>query len=448
MDNRQFYRKVAMIAVPVALQGLISSSLTLLDNMMVSSLSETALSAVNLGVQLFNIQWMMVFGFCTGGSTFLTQFWGAEDTKSIRKVIGFASVNTLGLSLILFCLARFLPRQIISLYTADHLTIELGVEYLRTAAVNFLLIGLIQPLSTALRATQQTRIPMYISIGAFFTDVIFNYLLIFGKFGFPRLEVKGAALATVIARIFEATMMVVMVFVRKNPLKGPLREFFAFDKSFAVRVYKNSMFTTLNETLWSGANSAMTAAYGHINTVSYAAFSAAHIVMGIFLMCMFSLGDASLILVGAKIGEGKRSEALDIAKKLLRLCVIFGIAAGVMIGIFSRFIIKLFTLSPEGYAIAQQLFYINAVFCPIYLINGVLVSGLLRAGGDTRFAALTEILVMWLTSVPLAFIGAMWLKLPIAAVVLITQVESIIKIFILIRRFRSGKWLNYMIEGM
>ena len=157
------------------------------------------------------------------------------------------------------------------------------------------------------------------------------------------------------------------------------------------------MFTTLNETLWSGANSAMAAAYGHISTVSYAAYSAAHIVMGIFLMCMFSLGDASLILVGAKIGEEKREEAFSIAKKLLRLCIIFGIIAGIMIGIFSRFIIKLFTLSPEGYSIAQQLFYINAVFCPIYLVNGVLVSGLLRAGGDTRFAALTEILVMWLT---------------------------------------------------
>ena len=432
-----------MIAVPVALQGLISSSLTLLDNVMVSSLSETALSAVNLGVQLFNIQWMMVFGFCTGCSTFLTQFWGAEDTRSIRKVIGFASVNTLALSLLLFLLSTFFPRQIISLYTSDPLTIELGVEYLRTAAVNFLLIGLIQPLSTSLRATQQTRIPMYISVGAFFIDVVFNYLLIFGKFGFPRLEVKGAALATVIARIFEAAMMLIMVFVRKNPIKGPIHEFFAFDKSFAVRVYKNSTFTTLNETLWSGANSAMAAAYGHINTVSYAAYSAAHIVMGIFLMCMFSIGDASLILVGAKIGEGKREEALGIAKKLLRLAVIFGILAGIMIGIFSRVIIRLFTLSPEGYSIAQQLFYINAVFCPIYLVNGVLVSGLLRAGGDTRFAALTEILIMWLTSVPLAFIGAMWLKLPIAAVVLMTQVESVIKIFV-----RSGKWLNYMIEGM
>ena len=448
MDNKQFYRKVARIAVPVALQGLISSSLTLLDNMMVSSLSETALSAVNLGIQLFNIQWMMVFGFCTGGSTFLTQFWGAQDTKSIRKVMGFAGVNTFALSFLFFCLGVFFPRQIISLYTNDPLTIELGVEYLKTASVNFLLIGLIQPMSTSLRSTQQTRIPMYISIGAFVIDVVFNYLLIFGNFGFPRLEVRGAALATVIARVFEFTMMVIMVFVRKNPLKGPARDLFAFDKAFAVRVYKNSTFTTLNETLWSGANSAMAAAYGHINTVSYAAYSAAHIVMGIFLMCMFSLGDASLILVGAKIGEGKKDEAFTIAKKLLRLAVIFGAIAGVMIGVFSRFIIKLFTLSPEGYLIAQQIFYINAVFCPFYLTNGILVSGILRAGGDTRFAAITEIAIMWLTSVPLAFIGAMWLKLPIAVVILLTQLECLIKIVVLMKRFRSGKWLNYMIEGL
>ena len=185
MDNKQFYRKVAMIAVPVALQGLISSSLTLLDNMMVSSLSETALSAVNLGGQLFGIQWMMVFGFCTGCSTFLTQFWGAQDLKSIRKVTGFCMVNTFVLSCLFFCLGTFFPKQVLSLFTNDPLTVELGAQYLKTAAVNFLMIAVIQPLSTALRSTQQTRIPMYISVGAFFTDVVFNYLLIGGNLGFP-----------------------------------------------------------------------------------------------------------------------------------------------------------------------------------------------------------------------------------------------------------------------
>ena len=448
MNNRQFYKKVAMIAVPVALQGLISSSLTLLDNMMVSSLSETALSAVNLGVQLFNIQWMMVFGFCTGGSTFLTQFWGAQDRGSVRKVVGFTTINTMALSLIFFCLGTFFPRQVISLYTSDPVVAELGAQYLQTAAVNFLFIAVINPLSTALRATQQTNIPMYISIAAFVTDVVFNYCLIFGNFGLPRLEVRGAALATVIARALEFCLMVILALVRKNPLKGPARQFFSFDKNFAKRVYKNSAFTTLNETLWSGANSAMNAAYGHIGTVQFAAYSASITIMNLFLMCMFSIGDASLILVGARIGEGKQEEARDTAKRLLKLAAVFGVIAGVLIAIFSRFIIRIFELSPEGFAIAQDIFYVNAVFCPVYLVNGVLISGILRAGGDTRFAALTEILIMWLTSVPLSFICAMWLKLPIALVILITQLEGIIKFFILFRRFRSGKWLNYMIEGM
>ncbi|MBQ9890719.1 MAG: MATE family efflux transporter [Firmicutes bacterium] len=448
MNNRQFYKKVAMIAVPVALQGLISSSLTLLDNMMVSSLSETALSAVNLGVQLFNIQWMMVFGFCTGGSTFLTQFWGAQDRGSVRKVVGFTTINTMALSLIFFCLGTFFPRQVISLYTSDPVVAELGAQYLQTAAVNFLFIAVINPLSTALRATQQTNIPMYISIAAFVTDVVFNYCLIFGNFGLPRLEVRGAALATVIARALEFCLMVILALVRKNPLKGPARQFFSFDKNFAKRVYKNSAFTTLNETLWSGANSAMNAAYGHIGTVQFAAYSASITIMNLFLMCMFSIGDASLILVGARIGEGKQEEARDTAKRLLKLAAVFGVIAGVLIAVFSRFIIRIFELSPEGFAIAQDIFYVNAVFCPVYLVNGVLISGILRAGGDTRFAALTEILIMWLTSVPLSFICAMWLKLPIALVILITQLEGIIKFFILFRRFRSGKWLNYMIEGM
>ena len=446
--NKQFYKKVAMIAVPVALQGLISSSLTLLDNMMVSSLSETALSSVNLGIQLFNIQWMMVFGFCTGCSTFLTQFWGAKDEHSIRRVMGFAVINTVGISLIFFCLGTFFPRQIIGLYSTDPAVVELGAQYLKTASVNFLFIAVINPLSTTLRATQQTRIPMYISFGAFVTDVVFNYCLIFGNFGFPRLEVRGAALATVIARAFEFTLMILLALVRKNPLRGPVREYFAFNGNFAKRVYKNSFFTTINEALWSGANSAMSAAYGHIGTVQYAAYSASITIMNLFLMCMFSLGDASLILVGARIGEGKQDEARSTARRLLKLAGIFGTGAGVLIAIFSRFIIRIFSLSAEGFAVAQDIFYVNACFCPIFLMDGVLISGILRAGGDTRFAALSEICLMWLISVPLAFIGALWLKLPIALVVLMTQVESVLKFIILLRRFRSGKWLNYMIEGL
>ncbi|MBO4861991.1 MAG: MATE family efflux transporter [Firmicutes bacterium] len=446
--DRKFYGKVARIAIPVALQGLVSASLTLLDNMMVSSLSETALSSVNLGVQLFNIQWMMVFGFCTGCSTFLTQLWGAKDTDNIKRVMGFAMVNTTVLSAVFFCLGTFFPLKVMALYTTDPTAAALGAEYLRTASVNFLLIGIINPLSTSLRATEQTRIPMYISLAAFVTDVFFNYCLIFGNLGFPRLEVRGAALATVIARVLEFCLMICMVFVRRNPLRGISARMFRFDKAFAKRIYKNNIFTTLNETLWSGANSAMSAAYSHIGTLEYAAYSAAITVMNLFLMCMFSIGDASLILVGARIGEDRKDEAKETARKLVRLAVVFGAVAGVLIALFAGLIIRIFELSPEGFELAKKIMYVNAAFCPVYLVNGVLISGTLRAGGDTRFAAITEILIMWLISVPLSFIGALVLKLPIYLVVLIVQAEGIIKFFILFRRFRSGKWLNYMIEGM
>ena len=448
MMDRKFYGKVARIAIPVALQGLVSASLTLLDNMMVSSLSETALSSVNLGVQLFNIQWMMVFGFCTGCSTFLTQLWGAKDTDNIKRVMGFAMVNTTVLSAVFFCLGMFFPLKVMALYTTDPTAAALGAEYLRTASVNFLLIGIINPLSTSLRATEQTRIPMYISLAAFVTDVFFNYCLIFGNLGCPRLEVRGAALATVIARVLEFCLMICMVFVRRNPLRGISARMFRFDRAFAKRIYKNNIFTTLNETLWSGANSAMSAAYSHIGTLEYAAYSAAITVMNLFLMCMFSIGDASLILVGARIGEGRKDEAKETARKLVRLAVVFGAVAGVLIALFAGIIIRIFELSPEGFELAKKIMYVNAAFCPVYLVNGVLISGTLRAGGDTRFAAITEILIMWLISVPLSFIGALVLKLPIYLVVLIVQAEGIIKFFILFRRFRSGKWLNYMIEGM
>ena len=148
------------------LQSLVSSSLTLLDNLMVSSLSEAALSSVGLAIQLFGVQWMMIFGFCTGCSTFYTQFWGLRDTRNIKKVIGIALSTCMALSMVFFIAAFCFPNYVIGLFTKDAQVAAFGAQYLRYAAVNFLLIAAAQPFAVALRATQQTRLPMYASAAA------------------------------------------------------------------------------------------------------------------------------------------------------------------------------------------------------------------------------------------------------------------------------------------
>ena len=220
IDNRQFYRTLLAIAVPIALQNLVSSSFTLVDNVMVGRLGELALTSTGLATQVFSVHWMMIFGFCTGCSTFYSQFWGTRDLPNIRNVLGIAWTVCCGASLLFFCAAAFAPHWVLSLFTNDTLVVETGTGYIRIAAVNFLLIAICQPVVAALRSTQQAKIPLYITIIAFFTNTILNYGLIFGHFGLPRLEVKGAAIATVISRVVELGATLYFVYGRKTPSRA------------------------------------------------------------------------------------------------------------------------------------------------------------------------------------------------------------------------------------
>jgi len=442
------YKKILKIALPIALQSLISSSLVLLDNLMVSSLGELSLSAVGLSAQVFSVEWMIVFGFCTGCATFFTQLWGIKDLKRIRKVIGIALLSCLCFGIVFFCLSLFIPVSILSLFTNAPEAAQLGAVYLRTAAVNFILAALIQPFSTALRATQQTRLPMYISIGAFVCDAVFNYLLIFGKFGFPALGVKGAAIATVLARVFEFVLTLIVVFWKKNIIAGHLKDFFDFDFNFVKRVFSNACFACLSETGWGTAVVFINAAYGHLGVTAYAAVQSTATIMDLFQMACFCMGDASIILIGEQLGRGNTKEGKDISVKVLKFSAFIGTVMMLLLIAFSNPMLSLFHLTELGRSLAQKLLLIRAVVLPLNLLNGIIIAGIFRAGGDASFAAISEMLSMWCLAVPAAFICSLVLKLPVYIVMLAVNAETVIKLGIMFKRYLSGKWLKNMISDM
>lgn len=447
-QDKEFYKKLVSLALPIALQGLISSSLTLLDNLMVSKLGELSLTAVGLATQSFTIEWMMIFGFCSGCGTFYSQFWGVRDLKNIRKVIGIALMTCFAASLLFFIAGFFFPVQVLSLLTNSKEAAILGADYLKYAAINFVLVALTQPFLAALRVTEQTKIPMYISLSSFFVDVVFNYCLIFGNFGFPKLGVKGAAIATVIARSLELILTIYIVFIKKNIISGKIKEFFNFNWRYVKRVYSNAFATTLNELMWSSAVVAENAAFGHIGVTAYAAVQATATVMDLFQMACFSIGDASLIMVGEHIGRNELDEAKKVSYKLLKTALILSLVVGGLLIMLRKPVISLFTLTELGVFYARRLIVIRAFVIPMNLQSGILLSGTFRAGGDAKFAAITEIITMWLIAVPLAFLGAMVWKLPVYWVMIIIQVETLIKLSIMYKRYSSGKWVRNMISGM
>lgn len=447
-NSREIYRSLIRVALPIALQSLIGSSLNLVDNLMVGSLGESQLAAVGVSVQIYFVSYMVLYGFCGGCSTFMTQFWGAKDLSNIRKTIGFTLTVCMGVSVISFLAAVFIPEKVLGIFTNIPETIEAGIPYVRAGSPCFLFLAVSLPFEMALRATRQTQIPLYVSLVAFVTNTFLNYVFIFGNFGAPALGVQGAALATSIARGVQMTFILYMVFGRKNVIAGKVRSFFGWKKTFATRVVRNSIPATINETLWGLGTAMYVAAFARIGITEYASVQAANTIQNLLQMAAFSVGDAILILVGQKLGEGRIDSAITLAKKLLKIGVFIGISFGIILIVIAKPVIGLFNLTPEGARYAFLILLIHGIFMSMVLYNGMMVVGVLRCGGDTRFAMFAETGTVWLIGVPVAFLSALYFQLPIHFAVLAVKLEEMVKSVILTRRFLSMKWAKTVIKNL
>lgn len=448
IESKPLYRTLARVALPIALQSLITSSLNLMDNLMVGSLGEVDLAAVGLSTQIFFVHIGVMFGFASGSSAFMAQFWGKQDLKSIRKVTGFAVLVCFGISMLFFLPAVLIPEKVLSLFTNIPEVISLGEDFVRTAAICFLTLGITYPLSASLRTTQQTSIPLKISAVVFSTNTLLNYILIFGNFGAPALGVKGAAIATAIARIIELLLYLYVIFVRKNLLAGKFGEFFGWHKPLVARILITAIPVVINETMWSLGMATYNAAYGRMGVTEFAAIQASNTLNTLFILAIFSLGDALLILVGQRIGMGQMEYAFALAKRLLRIGFFVGLTSGLLLILTSRFIILLFNFTPEGQHYAMLILCVYGAFMPLKVYSGLNIVGTFRCGGDTRFAMFVEVGSVWLIGVPLVFLGALYLSLPIYFVVLMAQTEEVVKIIICRLRFCSKKWLNNLVHDI
>ena len=448
LNNEKLSSALTRVALPIAGQSLLGSCLNLVDNLMVGNLGEISLASVGLGSQIFFVYWMIVFGFVSGTATYMAQFYGKNDFANIKHVLGIAVSVTSVAGLIFFLACLLAPGQILSIFTNIDQVKEIGLDYIRMGSPCYLFIALSVPLSASLRATQQIKIPLIASVTAFATNTFLNYLLIYGNFGAPRLEVSGAALATVIARFVELTIMLIVVFGMKNKLAGKIRDYFSWKKELFTKVIKNSVPTTINETAWGAGVAMYNAAYGRIGVTAFAAIQASGTIQNIFIMACFSLGDAMLILVGERLGRGELERGYSMAKGILKAGVIIGIISGILLAVSSRFIVKLFDFTPTGLSYASIIIIIYSVMLFVKVYNSAIITGALRAGGDTRFAMFAETGCVWLIGVPLAFIGALVLKLPVYYVVLLVQTEEFVKFFITTYRFRSRKWVKNLVKHL
>lgn len=448
ISNKEFFKKIAFIALPIAIQSVIASSLSLVDNLMVGRLGEAELAAVGIATQIYFVHWMLVFGFTSGVSTYMAQFLGAKDERGMKKTIGIALAVCFSVSVIFFLVAEFFSAYVMRIFTSDELLIKMGADYIKIAAPSLLTVSITVPFQTALRVTKQTHIPLFISIAVFSTNTFLNYCLIFGNFGMPKLGVSGASLATMIARTLEILTVLTVVFVFKNRVSAGLSVYFSWNRQLFLRVIKNAVPTMLNETLWGLGNAMYVAAYARLGVTAYAAVQVGTVINSLFSMAGFSLGDAALILVGEKLGEGDTKYALELGKKILKTAIVTGIIFGIGLIAVSQKLVPLFDLTEKGREYAIIIIAIDAVFLALVLYNGICVVGLLRAGGDTLFAMLIETGSIWLYAVPMAFATALLFHLPVYLVMFCVKTEEILKCAILTKRVISQKWVKNIVSDI
>lgn len=447
-NNESIKKKLLFLALPMALEGLLTAGADLVDTVMISSMGETSVSAVGLGTQIFFIHNMMIYGFCGGASTFMTQFYGKGDHKGIKKTLGISISGIFIISVFLFILVMAFPGKVMNLFTDIDQVINTGIPYIRYRCISLLIYAVLLPLIMALKSMQNVKLPVIAGSLSIGINVFLNYVLIYGEFGFKALGASGAAIATVAAMMFQLIFIVAVMIAEKHVLISNLKDYCSFDKKLAEMLLKNSIPTTLNETLWSTGMSAYNGIYGRISVLASAATQAADIITHVFTKTLFCVGDAALILVGEQIGQEKEEDAYKTAKQILLINVLLGVCAGGILLLLAKPITMLFNFEEECALYLRIILSIYAVFMPLKIFNVTLITGVLRAGGDVTFAMGAELSVIWIVALPTIYIMALIFNLPVYMVVLSAQIEDVVKSIILLKRFNSKKWINNKVKNL
>ncbi len=446
LKDRSFIRELLVIAIPISFQQLINASLNMIDVIMVGQLGETSIAALGLSNQIFFVLILILFGATSGMSIFTAQFWGKQEIEPIRKVLGMSLMLSISVAFIFTLAATLMPEIILGLYTKDAEVIRLGSSYLRIVGFTYIPIAIATSYIAILRSIQLVRLTVVATVSALIFKTILGYGLIFGIGGLPALGVRGAAIGTASGWTLELVLLLILIYTQKTPLAANPLTFFSFDKPFFTRVITTVMPAVANEMFWSLGITTYNAIYAHIGTDSIAAINVNATIEELGFVIFLGLGNACAVIVGNRIGAGRKDEAYEIVRRVIILGMIFAVLVGLVIILLREAVVGLYDLSPSGENNVRWLLLVMASTLWIRMFNFSTFIGALRAGGDTRFALIMEICSIWLIGVPAAYVGAFVLHLPVYLVYLMVMLEEVAKAFVSSWRFRSRKWIHDLVN--
>lgn len=442
VKEKSFYKTLFSICIPIALQNLISFGVNLCDTMMVGTLGEAQLSGVSLGGQPNFIFMILCFGISSGACVLTAQYWGKQDSRAIARVLAIAMRIALVIGVLLLLLVQLFPAQVMRLYANDPAVIEEGVKYLRIQSVSYVFYCLTCITLTVLRSVETVSISVVIYGTSFVVNAIVNYILIFGKFGAPAMGVAGAAVGTLCARIIECAMALAYLLKFEKKIAVCISDLFAWDKELFSDYITHSIPVVINELMWGIGSSIQAAILGRLGASAVAANSICSVVQQLSMLFVAGMASASSVLVGKSIGAGDEQRAKDSAFTLQIFYVIVGSCAAVLIFCVRDFAVSFYNVPDTTKELARQCLIIScfSVFFSSYWNPSMM--GILRSGGDTRFVMVTDVIFMWMISIPFgALCGLLW-RLPMPVVFLFLKMDEPLKSICAFFRLASGKWIR------
>ena len=446
VKDKQFYKNIAALALPVICQNMITIGVNIMDTVMVGKLGEAPLSATSLATNYIDIFFVFTLGLGGGASVLISQYWGKGDKPTVRKVVNIMFRFCMIVASLFTVLAISIPSKIMRMYTPDEEVIRRGIIYLKWSLPTYIIHGAVMMMSISLRALRKVKVPFISSIVSFFVNIFFNWMFIFGHLGAPRMEVAGAALGTILARFSEFLFIGVYYFFIEKDLHFRFSDLFKPCGDLFPTFLKYGIPVIISDLLLTFGNSAISIIIGHTGTSFVAANAMIVPVMRLCNVATMGLSMATAIVIGHTIGKGLLEEARDQGITSFFMSFVTGIMAALLVLIICPLVFRMYDMPEETLRIAHELIYAVSLVLVFQSIQSVLTKGVLRGGGDTRFVMVADVLFMWIFSIPLGAICALVWHLTPFVIYVTLKSDMIIKTVWCSSRLFKKQWIRKVYE--
>lgn len=439
--KREFQKELLEIAVPVTLQCLMQSSFSVVDQIMAGQLGSISIAGIGLGGKFASVYSVVTAAVASVAGIMIAQYIGRKDDEEAGRSFYTNLAVSLILAAVFGSLSMMIPSRILGLYTNDEAAVREGAAYLGIYALGFLPVAVTSVFSAYLRCAGAAKVPLYAGIFAGAANTVLNYILIFGKAGFPAMGVKGAAWASVAAQVSGCILTVILFFIlyRKNSWKIPF--VIRMDKVHMKQYLLILMPLLVSEFFWSLGENVYASVYGHVGTKAFAAMTLTNPLQALVMGALSGVSQAAGVMVGKRLGADDARSAYQDAKWLMYTGLACSVLLSALVIVFNKYYVLIFRVEDDVRQLTRDLLTAYAFVAPVKVQNMIL-GGILRSGGKTTFVMWIDMIGTWIFGVPLGLLAAFVFRLPIAAVYFVLSMEECVRVIISLVIFRRRKWMR------